>query len=89
VGSCDVKFPIKLEGLAYGHGDFASVCGCGRQARVPVLYSLPCRQGPCKVGSGRPGACRALLHKAWMTRVRCTLMLPHPMFSTSPSCSPA
>ncbi|KAL7751318.1 TATA-binding protein (TBP) [Sorochytrium milnesiophthora] len=24
VGSCDVKFPIRLEGLAYGHGPFSS-----------------------------------------------------------------
>ncbi|KAJ3290164.1 putative TATA-binding protein 2 [Rhizoclosmatium globosum] len=24
VGSCDVKFPIRLEGLAYSHGDFSS-----------------------------------------------------------------
>lgn len=25
VGSCDVKFPIRLEGLAYAHGAFSSV----------------------------------------------------------------
>jgi hypothetical protein len=25
VGSCDVKFPIRLEGLAYSHGHFSSV----------------------------------------------------------------
>ena len=24
VGSCDVKFPIRLEGLAYSHGQFSS-----------------------------------------------------------------
>ena len=24
VGSCDVKFPVKLEGLAYEHEDFSS-----------------------------------------------------------------
>ena len=24
VGSCDVKFPIRLEGLAYSHGNFSS-----------------------------------------------------------------
>ncbi|GEM10600.1 transcription initiation factor TFIID TATA-box-binding protein [Rhodotorula toruloides] len=24
VGSCDVKFPVRLEGLAYGHGHFSS-----------------------------------------------------------------
>ncbi|KAA3468656.1 TATA-box-binding protein isoform X1 [Gossypium australe] len=27
VGSCDVKFPIRLEGLAYSHGAFSSVSG--------------------------------------------------------------
>jgi len=26
VGSCDVKFPIRLEGLAYAHGSYSSVC---------------------------------------------------------------
>ncbi|RRT65812.1 hypothetical protein B296_00027997, partial [Ensete ventricosum] len=26
VGSCDVKFPIRLEGLAFSHGAFCSVC---------------------------------------------------------------
>lgn len=25
MGSCDVKFPIRLEGLAYAHGYFATV----------------------------------------------------------------
>lgn len=25
VGSCDVKFPVRLEGLAYQHEDFANV----------------------------------------------------------------
>lgn len=25
VGSCDVKFPIRLEGLAFSHGPFTSV----------------------------------------------------------------
>ena len=25
VGSCDVKFPIRLEGLAYGHSQYSSV----------------------------------------------------------------
>ena len=28
VGSCDVKFPIRLEGLAYAHGHFSSVSPC-------------------------------------------------------------
>ncbi|RZC55326.1 hypothetical protein C5167_014187 [Papaver somniferum] len=28
VGSCDVKFPIRLEGLAYSHGAFSSVSSC-------------------------------------------------------------
>lgn len=26
VGSCDVKFPIRLEGLAYAHTTFCNVC---------------------------------------------------------------
>ena len=26
VGSCDIKFPIRLEGLAFAHGHFSSVC---------------------------------------------------------------
>lgn len=25
VGSCDVKFPVRLEGLAFAHGHFSSV----------------------------------------------------------------
>lgn len=28
VASCDVKFPIRLEGLAFAHGFFCSVSGC-------------------------------------------------------------
>jgi transcription initiation factor TFIID TATA-box-binding protein len=31
VGSCDVKFPIRLEGLAYSHGHFSSV-SCKRSS---------------------------------------------------------
>jgi len=30
VGSCDVKFPIRLEGLAYAHGPFTSVSSSWR-----------------------------------------------------------
>src|ERR1700749_3585677 len=41
VGSCDVKFPIRLEGLAYSHGNFSSyepeVCRT-------VVLSICCRQ---------------------------------------------
>lgn len=29
VGSCDVKFPIRLEGLAFSHSLFASVSEAG------------------------------------------------------------
>jgi hypothetical protein len=32
VGSCDVKFPIRLEGLAYSHGMFSSVPSFNRIA---------------------------------------------------------
>jgi len=28
VGSCDVRFPIRLEGLAFGHQLFSNVRGC-------------------------------------------------------------
>lgn len=35
VGSCDVKFPIRLEGLAYSHGHFSSVRQ-GRKRRIGV-----------------------------------------------------
>lgn len=34
VGSCDVKFPIRLEGLAYSHGQFSSY-------EPEVCFSLP------------------------------------------------
>ena len=35
VGSCDVKFPIRLEGLAYSHGQFSSY--------EPEVCTLSCR----------------------------------------------
>jgi len=37
VGSCDVKFPIRLEGLAYSHGHFSSV---SRRYFFILLYIL-------------------------------------------------
>lgn len=37
VGSCDVKFPIRLEGLAYSHGHFSSV---SRRHFFILLYIL-------------------------------------------------
>src|SRR5258708_26515294 len=36
VGSCDVKFPIRLEGLAYSHGQFSSY-----EPEVGSLYLFP------------------------------------------------
>jgi transcription initiation factor TFIID TATA-box-binding protein len=40
VGSCDVKFPIRLEGLAYSHGQFSSYEPEVRCLRVrSVIYS--------------------------------------------------
>ena len=43
VGSCDVKFPIRLEGLAYSHGQFSSyepeVCCCCYRIRQASLTS--------------------------------------------------
>jgi hypothetical protein len=46
VGSCDVKFPIRLEGLAYSHGQFSSyepeVCKCNaRPLFTHVLLVVP------------------------------------------------
>ncbi|KAK9041923.1 hypothetical protein V6N11_017009 [Hibiscus sabdariffa] len=41
VGSCDVKFPIRLEGLAYSHGAFSSVsddCLCLALCYEPELF---------------------------------------------------
>ena len=48
VGSCDVKFPIRLEGLAYSHGQFSSyepeVCAplCALHAMFWTLVHLSC-----------------------------------------------
>jgi TATA-box binding protein (TBP) (component of TFIID and TFIIIB) len=42
VGSCDVKFPIRLEGLAYSHGQFSSyepeVCAYCYNLVVFLIY---------------------------------------------------
>ncbi|WMV08843.1 hypothetical protein MTR67_002228 [Solanum verrucosum] len=38
VGSCDVKFPIRLEGLAYAHGAFSSSVSTCYLSKV---YNLP------------------------------------------------
>src|SRR6202167_3952323 len=39
VGSCDVKFPIRLEGLAYSHGQFSSY---EPEVRVLNVTCTPC-----------------------------------------------
>jgi len=39
VGSCDVKFPIRLEGLAYSHGQFSSY-GNLKVCRVSLTAGL-------------------------------------------------
>ena len=36
VASCDVKFPIKLEGLAFAHASFANVRPLPARLRAPV-----------------------------------------------------
>ena len=45
VGSCDVKFPIRLEGLAYSHGQFSSyepeVCISAIVVLWASLISIP------------------------------------------------
>ena len=38
VGSCAVKFPIRLEGLAYGHGQFSSY---EPEVHVPGFLRIP------------------------------------------------
>jgi transcription initiation factor TFIID TATA-box-binding protein len=38
VGSCDVKFPIRLEGLAYSHGHFSSVSCQTRSSQTKVIW---------------------------------------------------
>ena len=40
VGSCDVKFPIRLEGLAYSHGQFSSYEPEVRHSRVVLLHGF-------------------------------------------------
>jgi transcription initiation factor TFIID TATA-box-binding protein len=39
VASCDVKFPVRLEGLAYAHGNFSSY--------EPEVRALPWFCDPC------------------------------------------
>ena len=39
VGSCDVKFPIRLEGLAYSHGQFSSY---EPEVSISKVIYLPC-----------------------------------------------
>jgi len=36
VGSCDVKFPIRLEGLHFGHGKFSSY-----EPEVGLIVAMP------------------------------------------------
>ena len=40
VGSTDVKFPIRLEGLAYGHAIFASVSSSSGLVRALLMRLL-------------------------------------------------
>ena len=40
VGSCDVKFPIRLEGLAYSHGMFSSVSSLAASFCVQGLMTV-------------------------------------------------
>ncbi|KAJ4972422.1 hypothetical protein NE237_005521 [Protea cynaroides] len=43
VGSCDVKFPIRLEGLAYSHGAFSSLHHVGTGLRLEMKLTLHLR----------------------------------------------
>ena len=51
VGSTDVKFPIRLEGLAYGHAIFASVSPlfCSYQMWYQAANGFPCPSPMCSV----------------------------------------
>jgi hypothetical protein len=44
VASCDVKFPIRLEGLAYAHGHFSSVSSTSNFVAMTcfVAHKRPC-----------------------------------------------
>ena len=56
VGSCDVKFPIRLEGLAYSHGHFSSVSLC--QTDTVVKMSLQTSSSaPCYATSSMWSQC--------------------------------
>ena len=41
VGSCDVKFPIRLEGLAYAHNHYCSVCAATPSLSL-IKINVPC-----------------------------------------------
>ena len=61
VGSCDVKFPIRLEGLAYSHGQFSSyepevgIFSPSRSSARPdvLLSALPWLDLPYDQAEGR------------------------------------
>lgn len=64
VGSCDVKFPIRLEGLAYSHGQFSSYepevcradflcCRVGADASFFVAPAVPWSYLPHDQAQGR------------------------------------
>ncbi|PVH31822.1 hypothetical protein PAHAL_9G242400 [Panicum hallii] len=40
VGSCDVKFPIRLEGLAYSHGAFSNIVLTGAKVREEIYTAF-------------------------------------------------
>ncbi len=46
VGSCDVRFPIRLEGLSYSHGMFCSVRARGPDPTLPCDAQLHPPGGP-------------------------------------------
>jgi len=77
VGSCDVRFPIRLEGLAYSHGMFCSVrppprtlyCSACKQNSHPFILQCLCHTHPraCACAYEQPCVKRAhaaLLHPA-------------------------
>ena len=52
VGSCDVKFPVRLEGLAYKHSHYSSVRMPPPRRALPPAY-------PCHVGASPAANVRA------------------------------
>lgn len=65
VGSCDVKFPIRLEGLAYSHGHFSSVSCLSFFLRVVFFRVLMTHLFTCFFTSSMNLNCSLVLFIVW------------------------